>query len=188
MSIKIRVSTCRKESTTKGNGEPSFGSYGAGASITFEMDPALLDNPEVFVGKVRQQYALCEGAMNDELARLKARSNGQQPTAAAAVPTAAAASPPAADPPAKRAAGRKPAEVAAEMKEYESQEERADDEDDDPPTSGKELLGWARNQQHDAKNWLIGLGKRLRYPNRILDWTPRQVDTAYRACRKEHRS
>ncbi len=62
-----------------------------------------------------------------------------------------------------------------------------DEDDDDPPNDGKHLLGWARNQPGDAKNWLVGLGKRLRYPNRILDWSPKQVRTAYQTYREAHR-
>jgi hypothetical protein len=69
------------------------------------------------------------------------------------------------------------------------QHDQVDDmpEDDDPPTDGRRLLGWARSQPEDAKNWLVGLGKRLRYPNRILDWSPKQVQTAYQTYREAHR-
>jgi hypothetical protein len=30
---------------------------------------------------------------------------------------------------------------------------------------------------------VIGYGKKRGYPSRILDWTPQQVDTAYRFAR-----
>jgi hypothetical protein len=85
---------------------------------------------------------------------------------------------------------RKPAETA----EYDRQEETVDDEreredeEDNPPTDGRTLLGWARNQDTDAKGWLIKLGKKLRFPNRILDWNAHQVDKAYQAFRQAHRS
>jgi hypothetical protein len=66
MSIRIRVSTSRKESTTNENGTPTFGSYGAGAAISFELDPSLMANPEAFVAKIREQYAIAEAAMADD--------------------------------------------------------------------------------------------------------------------------
>ena len=36
------------------------------------------------------------------------------------------------------------------------------------------------------QGWLVGLGKRMRYPNRILDWSPKQVQTAYKTYRQAH--
>jgi hypothetical protein len=195
MSIRIRVSCGRKISTKKGNGEPTFGSYCAGTSISFSLEDDLIKTPEVFVAKVREFRAIARAAMYDELSILATEANGhattpkQLPTTAP--PPAAAARPP-------TVSGGRPrpnvAEVAVEMKEYVGGDEfdefdsAQEEEDDDPPTDGKHLLGWARNQPGDAKGWLIGLGKKLRYPNKILDWTPRQVDTAYQAYKKQQRS
>lgn len=77
------------------------------------------------------------------------------------------------------------------MREYEAYEEdKAEDpdeeeeEEEDPPTTGRQLLGWANGQATDAKGWLIGLGKKLKFPHKILDWTPRQVDIAYTSYKK----
>ena len=111
--------------------------------------------------------------MNEELARLK--DPAEAPAAAA----------PTNPPPAKRPANRTPPVVTAA-----EQHDQADEvpEEDDPPTDGRRLLGWARGQPEDAKNWLVGLGKRSRYPNRILDWSPKQVQTAYQSYREAHRS
>jgi hypothetical protein len=66
-----------------------------------------------------------------------------------------------------------------------SQDDDIDDEDqeEDPPTSGRQLLGWAAKQVPDAKGRVIALGKKRGFPSRILDWTPQQVDTAYRFAR-----
>ena len=105
--------------------------------------------------------------MHEELGRL--RTAGQP----------AAGLNPAADPP--------PAQRAAEKPVAEADGDAHEPEEDDPPTDGRRLLGWARNQPEDAKNWLVGLGKRLRYPNRILDWSPKQVQTAYQSYREAHR-
>ena len=56
-------------------------------------------------------------------------------------------------------------------------------QEEDPPTDGRQLLGWAAKQVPDAKGMVIGYGKKRGYPSRILDWTPQQVDTAYRFAR-----
>ncbi len=163
MSIRLHVEVCKKEGT------PNYGSIGATCGLEIEIDPGTLADPAAAVARIRGLYSLCELAMNEELARLK------DPAAA---PAAAAAAPITPPPPARRPAAEHHDQVVDAMPE---------DDDDDPPADGKHLLGWARNQPGDAKNWLVGLGKRLRYPNRILDWTPRQVQTAYQTYREAHR-
>jgi hypothetical protein len=55
--------------------------------------------------------------------------------------------------------------------------------DEDPPTDGRQLLGWAAKQVPDAKGRVIAIGKKRGFPSRILDWTPQQVDAAYRFAR-----
>jgi hypothetical protein len=176
MSIRIRVSTNRTISATKRNGEPAFGSYGAGAAISFEIDPSLMADPEAFVAKVREQYALAEAAMADELDRLR-------------IASAEPAASPAAVPPAKRPVNGPPTTPHRPVVPAAEPHDQVDEvpEEDDPPTDGRRLLGWARSQPEDAKPWLVGLGKQLRYPPRILDWTPKQVRTAYQSYREAHR-
>jgi hypothetical protein len=161
MSIRLHVEVCKKEGTA------NYGSIGATCGLEVEIDLATLADPAAAVARIRGFYSLCELAMNEELARLK-------DPAAAATPTN--------PPPAKRPADRTPPVAAAE------QHDQVDEvpEEDDPPTDGRRLLGWARSQPEDAKNWLVGLGKRLRYPNRILDWSPKQVQTAYQSYREAH--
>ena len=126
--------------------------------------------------------------MTDELHRLKAKANGHAAAAPGPAVPAAGTDPPA-TPPAKQPAARPPANpprpVVPAAEDYDQVDEVP--EDDDPPNDGNHLLGWARNQPGDAKNWLVGLGKRLRYPNRILDWSPKQVQTAYKTYREAHR-
>jgi hypothetical protein len=199
MSIRIRVSCGRKISTTKGNGTPTFGSYVAGTSIAFSLEDELLKTPEAFVARIREMRAIARASMYDELAVLKVEANGQ-----AALPAPAAAPPPSTPPPAARTpavtADRRrpsPAEVAASMKDYVPAQEfneygepdgNQEQEDEDPPADGKHLLGWARNQPGDAKGFLIGLGKKLHFPNKILDWTPKQVDIGYQAAKKLRRN
>jgi hypothetical protein len=142
----------------KKEGTANYGSIGATCGLEVEIDLATLADPLAAVARIRRFYSLCELAMNEELARLK--------DPAAAAPTN--------PPPAKRLA----------VEQHDQAEEVP--EDDDPPTDGRRLLGWARSQPEDAKNWLVGLGKRLRYPNRILDWSPKQVQTAYQSYREAH--
>ena len=62
-------------------------------------------------------------------------------------------------------------------------QDEPDDQEEDPPTDGRQLLGWAAKQTPDAKGRVIGFGKKKGYPPRVLDWTPQQVATAYRAAR-----
>jgi hypothetical protein len=178
MSIRLHVEVCKKEGTA------NYGSIGATCGLEVEIDLATLADPTAAVARIRGFYSLCELAINEELARLKI------PAAASAAPptegTAAAA--PTTPPPAKRPADRTPAippPTVVNAEHYDHVDEVP--EDDDPPTDGKHLLGWARNQPGDAKNWLVGLGKRLRYPNRILDWSPKQVQTAYQTYREAQR-
>jgi hypothetical protein len=188
MSIRLKIEVCQKEGTEH------FGSIGATCGLELEIDQSVLADPAAAVARIRGYYAFCETAMNEELARLRtgqpAAVTANGPAAAAAGPNPAAEAPPlkrpvarspATPPPAKRAA----AEPVAEAEDHGDACEP--EEDDDPPTDGRRLLGWARNQPEDAKNWLVGLGKRLRYPNRILDWSPKQVQTAYQSYREAHR-
>ena len=60
-----------------------------------------------------------------------------------------------------------------------------DGEDEDPPTDGRQLLGWAAKQVPDAKGRVIAVGKKRGFPSRILDWTPQQVQAAYRYARAQ---
>jgi hypothetical protein len=113
------------------------------------------------------------------------------PAAAGNGPAVAAAE----APPPKRPAARSPATPPPAAKRAAAVAEAEDpgdaiepEEEGDPPTDGRRLLGWARNQPEDAKNWLVGFGKRSRYPGRILDWTPQQVETAYQTYRAAQRS
>jgi hypothetical protein len=166
MGIRLHVEVCKKEGTA------NYGSIGATCGLEVEIDLATLADPTAAAARIRGFYSLCELAMNEELARLKDPAAPTNP------------------PPAKRPADRPPANPPRPVATAAEDHDQGDDdtpEDDDPPTDGRRLLGWARSQPEDAKNWLVGLGKRLRYPNRILDWTPKQVQTAYRTYREAHR-
>jgi hypothetical protein len=45
------------------------------------------------------------------------------------------------------------------------------------------LLGWAAKQVPDLKGPIIGWGKKQGLHTRIVEWTPQQVDAAYRFAR-----
>jgi len=184
MSIRLHIEVCKKEGTD------NYGSIGATCGLELEIDQSVLADPAAAVARIRGYYSFCETAMHEELGRLR---TGRP--AAANGPAAAAAGPnPAADPPPKRPAARStttptppPAKRAAAVDDAEDYDDAIEpEEEDDPPTDGRHLLGWASNQPKDAKAWLIKLGRKLRYPNRILNWTPKQVETAYQAFRREH--
>jgi hypothetical protein len=58
-----------------------------------------------------------------------------------------------------------------------------EDPDEDAPTNGRQLLGWAAKQQPDAKGLVMSYGKRNGLKSKIVDWTPDQVEAAYRFAR-----
>ena len=55
--------------------------------------------------------------------------------------------------------------------------------DEDAPTDGRQLLGWASKQVPDLKGILIGYGKKKGLRSKIVEWTPDQVNAAYRFAR-----
>jgi hypothetical protein len=57
------------------------------------------------------------------------------------------------------------------------------DDDQDVPTNGRQLLGWASKQIPDLKGALLSYGKRNGLKSKIVDWTPDQVNAAYRYAR-----
>ena len=57
------------------------------------------------------------------------------------------------------------------------------DDDQDVPTNGRQLLGWASKQVPDLKGTLLSYGKRNGLRSKIVDWTPDQVNAAYRFAR-----
>ena len=201
MSIRIRVSCGRKISTTKGNGTPTFGSYVAGTSIAFSLEDELLKTPEAFVARIRER---CEPSPRGVHVRRVgcAQGRGQRPGSAPRSRGRPAAVNPAARGPHPGRHRRSAAAVsrgsrrehekdyvpAQEFNEYGEPDGNQEQEDEDPPADGKHLLGWARNQPGDAKGFLIGLGKKLHFPNKILDWTPKQVDIGYQAAKKLRRN
>ena len=62
------------------------------------------------------------------------------------------------------------------------------DDDPDAPTNGRQLLGWARKQDPDAMGTVLSYGKRNGLRSKIVDWTPDQVNAAYRFARGIQRS
>jgi hypothetical protein len=178
MSIRLRIEVCKKEGTE------GYGSIGATCGLELEIDQSVLSDPTAAVARIRGYYSFCETAMNEELARLRTDQPAAGPNPAADPP-----------PPVKRPAARSPAtpppappakRAAADPVAEEHGDEDDLPADDNPPTSGRNLLGWARSQETDAKNWLVGFGRKKRYPNRILDWTPVEVKAAYDAFRQAH--
>jgi hypothetical protein len=178
MSIRLHIEVCKKEGTEH------FGSIGATCGVDIELDPAVFHDPAAAVARIRGYYSFCETAMHEELTRLR---NGK--ITQAANPPATDMTTVAAAPEKRPTAPTRPVVAPAEKYDPVDEVPEEDDlpEDDNPPPDGRCLLGWAKSQPGDAKNWLVGLGKRKRFPNRILDWSPKQVQTAYQSYREAHR-
>jgi hypothetical protein len=165
MTIRLRIEVCKKEGTDY------YGSIGATCGLELEIDQSVLADPVAAVARIRSYYSFCETAMNEELGRLRNPAASPNPAAEAPSPNRPVARSPA------------PKRAAAPVGEEYADEDDAPEEDN-PPTDGRHLLGWARSQPTDAKNWLIGFGRKKRYPNRILDWPPMEVKPAYNAFRQ----
>ena len=85
MSTKISVGLTKKA------GLPDYGSVGASCHVEFELDNASPEESEAFQARVRQAYAACSRAVNDELQRQKnghtEPSNGTTPAHGHASPS-----------------------------------------------------------------------------------------------------
>jgi hypothetical protein len=75
----------------------------------------------------------------------------------------------------------------ARRSRYPGDDDRAQARDDGPdqdaPTDGRQLLGWASKQVPDMKGPIIGWGKKKGLHSKIVEWTPQQVEAAYRFAR-----
>ncbi len=70
MPMKLNVGVCRKV------GQPDYGSLGASCDVQLELSDSLVfDDPEAFQQRVRQAYAACERAVDEQLG-VQQRSNG----------------------------------------------------------------------------------------------------------------
>jgi hypothetical protein len=166
----------------------NYGSNGSTCGLEVELASSLLADPPKLAETIRRHFALCETAVDDELAKL-----GRSDTSATSVPTETVAT--TAAPRATNGHGTsngnghlprngsRTSEPPAT--EYDDPGQvAAEDEDEDRPTTGRQLLGWSQKQPGDAKGFLIRFGKKRELPPRILDWNERQVATAYRAYRQ----
>ena len=62
MPMELNVGVCRKI------GQPDYGSLGATCSVKVELSGSLIfDDPDAFQRHVRQAYAACERAVDDQL-------------------------------------------------------------------------------------------------------------------------
>jgi hypothetical protein len=70
MPMKLNVGVCRKV------GQPDYGSLGASCDVQLELSDSLVfDDPDAFQQRVRQAYAACEQAVDEQLGT-KQRSSG----------------------------------------------------------------------------------------------------------------
>ena len=76
-----------------------------------------------------------------------------------------------------------PARPTARPDRGDAWEPPTGDPDEDAPTDGRQLLGWASKQIPDLKGILIGFGKKKGLRSKIVEWSPDQVNAAYRFAR-----
>jgi hypothetical protein len=206
--IKLHISASEKIGTN------NYGSIGAQCSLEIELDSRLADEAGALHEAITRYQQIATAAMREHLGRMVS-SAGQTAHAKPAAPTSSATAAPTtngkpgngpAPTPTSTANGKPSAptqqhhaqngkatkvapEPDPEFVEYDEAEESytpEDDHDEDAPTTGRELLGWARRQSEDAFPWLIKTGRKLRFPERILDWSQEQVGKAYAAYRNAH--
>ena len=71
MPMKLNVGVCRKI------GQPDYGSLGATCNVEVELSNSLIfDDAEAFQRTVRQVYAACERAVDEQLGAQQQPSNG----------------------------------------------------------------------------------------------------------------
>ncbi len=81
MPLTLNVGMSRKL------GQPDYGSIGASCNVSVELDVSLLTgDPDGFQRHVRNAYAACSRAVNDELARQSSAPLPAPATATAPVP------------------------------------------------------------------------------------------------------
>ena len=177
----------RKENGTRPSDRP-----GGRGSISFEIDPSLMNEPEVFVSRgPRPQYQLCEAAMTEELHRLKAKANGNGHAAVAHWPGGCHRPAQAGrrlcrrsgDPPPRHPSsrlGRSPRPPRTMTRSTKCPRMTTH-----PTMAITSSGGQGSNPampRTGSSDW-----ESMRYPNRILDWSPKQVQTAYQTYREAHR-
>ncbi len=69
MGIKLNVGISKKI------GLPDYGSAGSQCNLEIKLDSSALDHPEEFHRRVREAYAACRSAVEDELGNHRARAN-----------------------------------------------------------------------------------------------------------------
>jgi hypothetical protein len=174
--IKLHVTCCKKI------GLPNYSSIGATVGLSeIEVDDATHKDPAAFERLRRHYQTIVNQAVDDELMRMKPAQAGpsEQPPRK---PEPAASPDPA---PARPARGTpKPDPEFSEFEEPPNVQ--AEEEDDGPdPQTGGQLLGWARKQSPDPKGFIFGLGKKLKFPSKVIEWNSEQVTIVYRAAKKE---
>jgi len=74
MGIKLNVGLSKKI------GLPDYGSAGSTCNLELELDNTALDRPEEFHRQVREAYAACRSAVEDELGNHRAKGTAAQDT------------------------------------------------------------------------------------------------------------
>jgi hypothetical protein len=169
--MRMKVGVNRKEATDQD------GSVGATCEVEVEI-PSNASDEEVL--RIRDHWlGLCEATVDQELNRLR---NG----AADSAPKLAAVARP--KPEFSQAARRDDRATTPSRGRHDSADNNGHRDDDrHAPTDGRQLLGWAANQDPDAKGLVISFGKKKGYPPKIVDWDEEEVRAAYQYAKGQQR-
>jgi hypothetical protein len=158
--MKLRMSIHRKE------GRPDYGSDGVGLELELDVPDGAFSDYDMLSAHVQQGYDACQKLVAERLEDL--RQDGRPATP-----------PPPRRPEPDRQDERYPTAHRNDGKPYRGRPET--------PEDGRQLMGLCRRKGLDRE--LQDIGRRLRLPNRILDWTPEEVQDAYQALTADsHRS
>ena len=152
--MNIKLAICKKEGTT------NYGSNGASAEVSIELDP---DFSIEHIGHVSALWhQALTAAVDSQLARMRTL-----PTAPQQQPEPDSGYIP------RRPAPRPERPVDPNRLRNDGQPWRGAG----PPQSGRELLGWARKHGRDKE--VFDLGKAWGFPGRVIDWSADDVADVY---------
>jgi hypothetical protein len=170
--MKLRMSICRKE------GRPDYGSDAVGMELEAELPDQALSDINLIRATAECAYDQIRKLVDEQLTDLRPadrsatpalpdRQNGRQDR-----------------PPAHRDAngGTWPQETDQERdrRQYGPRTNEGKPWRGSPaPKNSRELLGWSRRTNRQAE--LEDIGRRMRLPDRILEWTEEEVSDVYQA-------
>ncbi len=156
--MNLKLAICKKEGAT------NYGSNGASAEVSIDLDP------DFSIEMVSQVSALWHqaltAAVDSQLARMRtAPPAPQQQPESGYIPRR------------QRDGQQQPARPERPIDPNRLRNDGGPWRGADPPQSGRELLGWARKHGRDKE--VFDLGKAWNLPGRCLDWSADDVADVY---------